>query len=175
MTAGKRKRLGEAGNVLLMLALAGCADPAPVKVNLGQPKVAKVDPAKGPIQGGTPLIIYGVGFQSGAGVKVGDNDCGSVVFQSNNVLTCVTASHAAAETAVAVSNPSGRHDSLDHAFTFYNPAARAISGFATASGAGVATGGGLRLEFSIGTETSAPQTGVGFERIAGLYGVLFDP
>jgi len=65
-----------------------------------------IDPAFGPIAGGTPVTIYGQGFRVGSTVLFGGSPATSVVVDvSGTFLTCVTPAHQSGEVDVEVLEP----------------------------------------------------------------------
>lgn len=65
-----------------------------------------IDPASGPIVGGTPITIYGQGFRLGSTVLFGGTACTDVVVDpSGTFLTCVTPAHQSGEVDVEILEP----------------------------------------------------------------------
>jgi hypothetical protein len=89
------------------------------------PTVTAVSPASGSTGGGTPIIITGTNFQSGATVTVGGTAATSVVFVNATTLTAVTPAHTAGNASVVVTNPSAQAGTLNPAFFYAAPATAA--------------------------------------------------
>jgi hypothetical protein len=118
----------------------GSASPAPT--------VASLDVTTGGITGGTPVIITGTGFQSGAEVLFGSEPATGVGFVSSTLLACNTPTGASGETVnVEVINTDSQSGTLLNAFTYWS--APAVTG-GTASGGitgseGVVFGTGFQI------------------------------
>src|SRR5689334_3703091 len=71
--------------------------------------VASIAPALGSVEGGTPVVIEGSGFQPGATVAIGGFDCTPVSVVLSSLLTCSTGDSHFAEGAkdVVVRNSDG--------------------------------------------------------------------
>ena len=88
------------------------ADPAPVPTS--------VVPPSGPTSGGTPVMIGGSGFQSGATVTIG-GAAATVTTVGPFAIACTTGPHVAGVGDVAVNNPDGLSNTLPAAFTYVDP------------------------------------------------------
>jgi hypothetical protein len=103
---------GAAGTLTLDVTVtsgAGCTDAkqASVNVTVAAPSITitNVTPGAASVVGGTPIVITGTGFQSGATVSVGGVAATSVVVVSATQITAVTPAHAPGSVSVTVTNP----------------------------------------------------------------------
>lgn len=163
--------------LLVFISSAACAPATPPTVDLGQPYVVAVAPARIPMAGGTSIVVAGTGFESGVTVSVGGGSCAGVQLQSSTTITCVPPAHAAGAVDVEVANPNQRTSTLSQQLSFYDPSARPSVATATLSAGGIVTATGYRLEFSVGAPLPphpAPQGG-NIQDLAGLLGILYGP
>ncbi len=72
-----------------------------------QPVVTFVDPAGGPVAGGTAVTISGTTFTGVTDLTFGGVPAASFVFINPTTITAVTPAHAAGAVDVAVTSPSG--------------------------------------------------------------------
>ncbi len=82
------------------------------------PTVAGVNPALGPTDGGTPVVVSGTGFLSGATVTFGGTAASNVNVINDTTLTCTTPSGTAGMADVVIANPDGQSATAAGAFTF---------------------------------------------------------
>jgi len=94
----------------------------------GAPIITSVSPQSGTISGGTPVVISGSGFLTGAAVTFGGNSAISVVVLNSTTITAVTPAGPTGKVSVSVTNPGGLPGSLADAF-FYMPADTPLSFF----------------------------------------------
>jgi hypothetical protein len=69
--------------------------------------VTAVEPTSGAAWGGTPVTIYGLGFENGCTVDFAAAPATNVVFVSPTMVTCTAPAHTAGAVAVNVLNPGG--------------------------------------------------------------------
>ncbi|MCE2883527.1 MAG: IPT/TIG domain-containing protein [Planctomycetaceae bacterium] len=84
------------------------------------PSITSVSPSSGPLAGGTPITITGVGFTGATSVKIGGVACTSVTVMSATSITAVTPAGTAGAKTVDVSTPVGT-GSLNGGFTYVAP------------------------------------------------------
>lgn len=84
---------------------------------VGAPDIQSIDPALGPIGGGTDVTIKGVRFTSDTAVTIGGLALGSKAFVDAQTITGKTPAHAAGAADVVVSNTIG-NDTLPGGFTY---------------------------------------------------------
>ncbi|GAE09105.1 IPT/TIG domain-containing protein [Paenibacillus sp. JCM 10914] len=105
-----------------------------------QPEVSSLTPDKGPVSGGTRLIINGKHFLSGVKVKVGDNYSQNVTYHSSTYLFAVTPEvEQPGLVDVTIENPDGTELILPNAFT-YEPLP-SVELLSVSPNEGVVTGG----------------------------------
>ncbi|HYG65903.1 MAG TPA: M12 family metallo-peptidase [Thermoanaerobaculia bacterium] len=95
-------------------AVNSCIFPA-----VTNPSVAAIIPKSGPTSGGTPVVITGTNFLSGASVTIGGSPAAAVIVLSPTTITAVTPARSAGTVSVAVTTPAGA-GSLSNSF-FYSP------------------------------------------------------
>ena len=93
------------------------------------PRVDRVNPSTGPIEGGTLVAVSGANFQPGALVQFGEasSSAASVIDESNLIAT--SPAHVAGVVDLAVTNPDGQSATLAAAFNYGNvpPVLRTLS------------------------------------------------
>ncbi len=104
------------GAVPAAFGVAGCGDVEIVEIGT-PPTVTSVEPAKGPSEGGTPVVITGADFEKGATVRFGGALATSVTWVDDKTISAVTPNGIGAVT-VSVENPSHLVATLEDAFTF---------------------------------------------------------
>jgi hypothetical protein len=82
------------------------------------PKITSVTPSEGSSNGGTPVVIMGTNFKTGAKVSFGETPAESVVVESSNKITTVTPAHFPALVGVTVTNLDGYKDTMVSSFIF---------------------------------------------------------
>jgi hypothetical protein len=83
------------------------------------PAISSIQPTSGPLTGGTPIIIRGSDFASGAVVRIGGVVTPGAVVLNESTIMATTAPHAAGAVEVTVTNPvSPRSAVLANAFSF---------------------------------------------------------
>jgi len=82
------------------------------------PSVESVTPSSGSINGGTPFMVKGEGFYSGAVVTVGGVLCNTIIVLDSNTITAVTPAHALGATDVVVKNMDGQTSTVTGGFSF---------------------------------------------------------
>ena len=95
-------------------------------VSVGAPAVTKVEPASGPVAGGTSVTITGTGFGGVSAVKFGSASATSFTVNSENSITATSAA-GSGTVDVTVSTPGGTSAmSAADQFTYLNPTATAV-------------------------------------------------
>lgn len=116
-------------------------------------EVRSVEPAFGPVAGGTTIAILGRGFAAGATVDIDGTPATSVVVVTSERITAVTPAHLAGRVDVTVTNTDASTDTLEDAFTYQNaPEAYDVS-------YRVLTGIGHRIRTENSTPTIRQQMG----------------
>ncbi len=124
------------------------------------PAITTVAPSKGPVAGGTALIISGSAFQAGATVTVGGKAATSVVVSATSI-SCVTPSGAAGPVSVVVTNPDSQFASRGFTYQGSGPTIGAVRpALAPASGGTPLTITGTGFLASSVTIGGAPATSV---------------
>ena len=82
------------------------------------PSISLLSPPAGPTNGGTPVILFGSGFEVGATVAFGTNPAPTVVVSGPNNLTATTPAAPSGPVAVTVFNPDGTSAAKTNAFTY---------------------------------------------------------
>ncbi len=134
------------------------------------PTVTSVSPTVGALAGGTTLTIHGTGFMTGATVSVGGNPCISPSVTNSTTMTCTTASHAAGQTSIVVTNADTQSGTGTNLYTFQaaptvtsvSPTAGALAGATSititgtgfVSGATVSVGGNPCTSASVTNSTT---------------------
>lgn len=116
-----------------------------------------VSPARGPVAGGTAIVVSGRGFQSGAALRVGALAASEVVVESSTRMRAKTPAGSPGAATVRVLQ-SGATSALEGGFVYDGPAAvwvvdpplGAISGNlrVTIHGNGFPTGGDVEVRFA---------------------------
>jgi hypothetical protein len=84
------------------------------------PVVAGITPRNGTTSGGTPIVVTGSNFQSGATVSLGGVPATSVVV-AGGTITAITGAHATGTVAVTVTNPGNSSGSLSNGYFYDAP------------------------------------------------------
>ncbi|NOZ00872.1 MAG: hypothetical protein GXP54_03160, partial [Deltaproteobacteria bacterium] len=80
--------------------------------------VSAIEPARGPINGGTRVELLGVGFVQGMTVVFGASEAVEVIFQNDGSILCSTPPGPAGPVDVSVVRPDGKFITLENGF-FY--------------------------------------------------------
>ncbi len=96
------------------------------------PTISAVNPATGPITGGTSVAITGTGFQAGATVTIGASACTTITV-ATSTINCTTPAGTVGSADVTVTNPGALSGTLASGF-IYAAAPPSISGVSPASG-----------------------------------------
>ena len=80
--------------------------------------VTSIDPTSGTELRGTPVVIKGSNFQSGATVTFGDSSATNIAVNLLGTITAKTSAHPAGTVDVIVTNPNGLADTLFNGFEF---------------------------------------------------------
>ncbi len=94
------------------------ADAIRVEELFPDPTLTSVTPNKGPVAGGTSVVLNGSRFLRGATVRFGTELAQMVTYNKSSSLTVVTPSSQSGTVTVVVTNPDGKSTSLVDAFTF---------------------------------------------------------
>lgn len=84
------------------------------------PKIEKVEPSEGPVEGGTEITITGKNFKPGLVVLIGGKTAQNVNVQGDTKITAKTPPHTAGYKDVKVINPDGAEATLKDGF-YYKP------------------------------------------------------
>jgi hypothetical protein len=98
------------------------------------PSAQSVTPTSGSINGGTPIMVKGQGFYSGAVVTVGGVLCNTIIVLDSNTITAVTPPHALGATDVVVKNMDGQTSTLTGGFSYIAAPPPSISSVSPNSG-----------------------------------------
>jgi len=103
-------------SALPIFGAAGCGDVEIVQAGIA-PTVSAIEPTKGPSLGGTPVVITGQNFQSGATVRIGGALAENVKWVDAKTISAVTPAGAGVA-SVTVENPTHLVGTKDDAFTY---------------------------------------------------------
>ena len=97
-----------------------CQDDACVPdVQISEPTISLVNPATGPLEGGTLVTITGAEFQDGATVKFGGVAATALDVKDAGELTCATPAYGTTgKVDVTFTNPDGGTTTFPNAFTY---------------------------------------------------------
>ena len=90
------------------------------------PVVTTICPTSGPIAGGAPVTIQGMGFQSGATVRFGGVLATNVQVSSSTTITATTPAHALGLVNVQVTNTDGQSGTLTNGYEYTSLPANVI-------------------------------------------------
>ncbi|MGQ9592491.1 MAG: IPT/TIG domain-containing protein, partial [Planctomycetota bacterium] len=134
----------------------------------GAPQIAGVQPAQGPVGGGTLVEISGAGFRSGAAVTFDGIPATSISVVSSTQIACRTPAHPAGFVAVTVAIEGGLSDTLERAFEYVSgPAIQSVSPPSgptsggirvTIQGENFAAGASVRFGDTPATEVTVPSS-----------------
>lgn len=85
------------------------------------PRIDKIDPKEGPIEGGTSVTLTGSYFQRGAVVTIGGKAVSNITFVDDGTLTFKTPAHTAGFKDVILINPDGGQAILKNGFYYIPP------------------------------------------------------
>ena len=83
------------------------------------PAISRVEPSRGPTEGGSRLLIRGIGFEEGARVRFGGVFADEVEVLGATRISVVTPAHGAGAVTLSVINPSGVATHLSTGFLYY--------------------------------------------------------
>lgn len=106
------------------------------------PVLASLSVTQGGTGGGTPVLLAGSGFATGATVSFGGSAAPATVLSSTSI-SATTPAHGAGTVDVSVSNPDGQGTTLAAAFTYTAPAGTPPVVSSLSPAQGPATGGTL--------------------------------
>ncbi|MFH1531391.1 MAG: IPT/TIG domain-containing protein [Pseudomonadota bacterium] len=105
------------------------------------PVLGLVTPKKGPVGGGTWVLLTGLNFVQGASVSFGQFQATAVSYVDGSRLLAETPPSAPGYTNVKVTNPDGASSTLSSAFQFQLPGLTPVALTALAPSSGPVTGG----------------------------------
>jgi len=85
------------------------------------PSLISVNPALGPVSGGTSVLVSGANFMSGATLVFGSVPATNVVVVDNGTITATTPTNPAGLVSVSVTNPDSQSATLPNGFTYDPP------------------------------------------------------
>src|SRR5688572_4043897 len=102
-----------------VFVLTACGDKSPgVTGGEGTPAIGRIEPSRGPVEGGTVAVIRGLNFRTGATVTFGSKAAESVKVVDATTITAVTpATDAAGSVNVVVANEGGGSTTFNDGFT----------------------------------------------------------
>jgi hypothetical protein len=92
-----------------------------VAAALSAPTVIAINPANGPMAGGTVVTISGTGFRAGATVSIGGAAATGVTVVSATSINATTSAHACGTFNAVVTNSDGQSGTLTNAFFYTSP------------------------------------------------------
>ncbi len=151
----------------VLFGAAGCGDVEIVDNGIA-PTITKVEPAKGPSEGGTPVVITGTRFEQGATVRFGGALATKVQWVDDKTISAVTPAGLGA-VAVSVENPSHLVATLDEGFTFEGAGTGCgvVSTIPDIGAAEVPIVGELRLVFSAPLDVASLEGSVTLKLLGG--------
>lgn len=138
--------------------------------------ITTLTPLSGSLQGGTRLTLTGINFKAGATIEVGGLNCTGVTFISTNTLECTSPAHAIATVDVKVTNPNGKSDTKENAFSYITEVT-ASAGSAITLGGGIISDADVQMHGYIGEAVSGGPVFSNSEAtmVSGLEGALSNP
>jgi Autotransporter beta-domain/Bacterial Ig-like domain (group 3)/IPT/TIG domain len=106
----------------------------------GAPTVTAINPANGPIAGGTAVTITGTNLLNATNITIGGNALTAVTVVDATTIKGTTPGHAAGAVNVAVTTPAGNGIGTN-LFTYINPVSLAPTVTSVSPGTGVPAGG----------------------------------
>lgn len=149
------------------LTVAACADVS-VSGDTTAPTVLSVEPAKGPSEGGSLVVITGRDFDDGAVVRFGGELATEVVRVDAQTLNVVTPP-GTGTVSVSVENPNQKVDTLEEAFTYEGAGSgcAVVASAPSIGAAGVPVVGELRLLYSAPINVASLEGAVTLKRLGG--------
>lgn len=147
---------------------AACADVSVVDPEGVAPSISAVLPAKGPSEGGTPVVITGHDFVDGAKVRFGGELAKDVKWVDEGTLNALTPP-GLGQVSVSVENPNRKVDTLEDAFSYEGVASgcAVVSTSPELGAAGVPVVGELRLTLSAPLDAASLQGAVTMKQLGG--------
>lgn len=140
--------LGTLGIAAMAMAASNCAQVEMIDTAGPAPEIDGIEPAIGPSEGGTPVILRGRKFQKGAVVRFGGRLAAKMEWVDANTINALTPP-GTGKVSVSVENPGRRVDTVDEAFTYTGGAGCAVvSGTPELGEEGVPVVGEMRLKYS---------------------------
>ena len=155
------------GAAPLAFAPLGCADVTVEDIGT-PPSVTKIEPATGPAEGGTPVVITGKGFAKDATVRFGGELAADVKYVDDTTLSVVTPP-GMGMVSVAVENPNHLVGTAESAFNYLGTGSDCafLSNAAPAGAAEVPIVGDFYLHFSTAIDPASLKDAVSLDRIGG--------
>jgi hypothetical protein len=91
---------------------------------MGYPKIEKIEPGEGPLEGSTEITIYGQRFAKGAEVMIGEKAATGVTVVDDKTIKAKTPAGTAGYKDVSVINPDGGMAVLKDGFLYIPPRAK---------------------------------------------------
>jgi len=91
-----------------------------------EPEISSIDPASGPVQGGTPIKIFGNDFREDAWVFIGGKEAAGVQVVDGTTIKAITPPHTPGAKDVTVVNYDGGSFTLEDGFTYNIPESEPI-------------------------------------------------
>jgi hypothetical protein len=130
-----RRWLAVAGGlVVLSMGIIYLATHKPDEVHFPPPVLSSVEPALGPISGGTVITLTGTNFRSGATVSFGGVAATNVSVSNKNTITATAPKHSAAVVDIVLTNADGQSAALPAAYTYARPPSPSALSVSPASG-----------------------------------------
>lgn len=129
------------------VTVASCAQVEIIDTAGPAPEIDLVEPATGPTEGGTPVVITGRRFQEGAVVRFGGRLAAKMEWVSETTINALTPP-GSGKVSVSVENPGRRVDTVDEAFAYTGAVGCAVVATTPELGAeDVPVVGEIRLEY----------------------------
>lgn len=152
--------LGALSAATWALAASSCADVSVIDTAGPAPEITSVEPASGPTEGGTPVLITGARFEKGATVRFGGRLAAKMEWVDASTLNALTPP-GIGKVSVSVENPGRRVDTIEEAFTYTGGAACAVVTTTPDLGAAdIPIVGELRLKYSVPLDAASLQDAV---------------
>jgi hypothetical protein len=140
--------LATLGFAAMALSAPSCAQVKVIDTAGPAPEIDGLEPAIGPSEGGTPVVIHGRQFEKGAVVRFGGRLAAKMEWVSASTINAMTPP-GSGKVSVSVENPGRRTDTVDEAFTYTGATGCAVvSGTPDLGEEGVPVVGEMRLKYS---------------------------
>lgn len=107
---------------------------------IAPPNITSIEPDRGPLHGGTVITIHGDHFEPGITITIGGVPCTTLVFVSENELTCTVPPGVPGVAPVVATNPDTQTDTFvgfEYVPVTFTPIWALVDGFATMTVHGV--------------------------------------